>query len=88
MVKKHSAADLTKQIAGKQDPAAEWQDKDKVQTRELLMALLIKAADISNVALPFDISANLPGCILFYMLSYTATLWSFTSSFPPIYIHA
>ena len=36
----------------------EWSDKDKASTRELLMALMMKAADISNVARPFDISAT------------------------------
>lgn len=36
----------------------EWSDKEKEQTRELLMALLMKAADISNVARPFDVSSR------------------------------
>jgi hypothetical protein len=36
----------------------DWSDKDREQARELIMALLIKAADISNVARPFEISAR------------------------------
>jgi 3',5'-cyclic-nucleotide phosphodiesterase len=36
----------------------DWSDKDKEHTRELLMAILMKAADISNVARPFDVSAT------------------------------
>jgi hypothetical protein len=36
----------------------QWGEKDREQARELIMALLIKAADISNVARPFDISAK------------------------------
>ncbi|KAK5172086.1 3',5'-cyclic-nucleotide phosphodiesterase [Saxophila tyrrhenica] len=35
-----------------------WNDKDKEHTRELIMALLMKAADISNVARPFDVSSS------------------------------
>ncbi|KAK4635077.1 putative 3',5'-cyclic phosphodiesterase pde-4 [Fulvia fulva] len=36
----------------------EWNDKDREHARDLTMALLLKAADISNVARPFDISAQ------------------------------
>ena len=36
----------------------DWSDKDREQARELIMAILIKAADISNVARPFDVSAS------------------------------
>jgi 3',5'-cyclic-nucleotide phosphodiesterase len=36
----------------------DWSDKDKEHTRELIMAILMKAADISNVARPFDVSAT------------------------------
>ena len=36
----------------------DWSDKDKEHTRELLMAVLMKAADISNVARPFDVSVT------------------------------
>lgn len=35
----------------------EWADKDKDNARELVMAILMKAADISNVARPFDVSS-------------------------------
>ncbi|KAK3698569.1 3',5'-cyclic-nucleotide phosphodiesterase [Vermiconidia calcicola] len=35
----------------------DWSDNDRESTRELIMALLMKAADISNVARPFDISS-------------------------------
>lgn len=35
-----------------------WSDKDREHARELVMALLIKAADISNVARPFDVAAQ------------------------------
>lgn len=35
----------------------DWTEKDRAHARELVMALLLKAADISNVARPFDISA-------------------------------
>ncbi|KAF2207886.1 hypothetical protein CERZMDRAFT_50123, partial [Cercospora zeae-maydis SCOH1-5] len=48
-----------KQKLGKSDPGlADWSDRDKSHTKELIMALLLKAADISNVARPFDISAQ------------------------------
>ncbi|KAM3419444.1 Phosphodiesterase [Cercospora zeina] len=48
-----------KQKLEKSDPGpTEWSDKDKSHTKELVMALLLKAADISNVARPFDISAQ------------------------------
>lgn len=35
-----------------------WSDKDKSNARELIMALLIKAADISNVARPFNVASR------------------------------
>lgn len=47
----------TKVDKGKANPA-QWEDKERESTRELLMALLIKAADISNVARPFDVAAK------------------------------
>lgn len=48
-----------KQKLDKSDPElADWKDKDREHARELVMALLIKAADISNVARPFEISAK------------------------------
>jgi len=42
------------------DPASieALKDKDRDSMRDLLMALLIKAADISNIARPFDIAAK------------------------------
>nr|POE77670.1 isoform c of probable 3',5'-cyclic phosphodiesterase pde-4 [Quercus suber] len=40
-----------------QDPM-DWPDKQRTNTRELMMALLMKAADISNIARPFDISSR------------------------------
>ncbi|EME49583.1 hypothetical protein DOTSEDRAFT_68382 [Dothistroma septosporum NZE10] len=36
----------------------EWNDKEREHARDLTMSLLLKAADISNVARPFDISAQ------------------------------
>ena len=39
------------------DPS-EWSDKDKESAREHMMSLLIKAADISNVARPFEVSSR------------------------------
>lgn len=50
--------DLKAKIDDGEQKPEDWSDKDKSQTRELIMALLMKAADISNVARPFDISAN------------------------------
>ena len=50
--------DLKSKVENSEDSLDEWSDKDKSHTRELIMALLMKAADISNVARPFDISAN------------------------------
>lgn len=48
-----------KQKMEKSDAAlVDWNDKDREHARELAMALLIKAADISNVARPFEISAQ------------------------------
>lgn len=35
----------------------DWSEKDKDSTRELMTALMMKGADISNIARPFDISA-------------------------------
>lgn len=50
--------DLQSKVENSEGNADVWSDKDKSQTRELIMALLMKAADISNVARPFDVSAN------------------------------
>jgi 3',5'-cyclic-nucleotide phosphodiesterase len=49
--------ELKKRVASGDTDTSGWSDKDKTSTKELLMAILIKAADISNVARPFDISA-------------------------------
>ncbi|KAK5133000.1 hypothetical protein LTR08_008287 [Meristemomyces frigidus] len=49
----HSASDLS-----------DWSDKDREHARELMMALLMKAADISNVARPFEISAHWAGILM------------------------
>ncbi|KAK4507315.1 hypothetical protein PRZ48_001050 [Zasmidium cellare] len=50
--------ELKTKIEGSDDDLADWSDKDKDHARELIMALLLKAADISNVARPFDVSAQ------------------------------
>ncbi|KXT02741.1 hypothetical protein AC578_5453 [Pseudocercospora eumusae] len=51
-------SDLKAKVEKSEPDLADWSEKDKSQTRELIMALLLKAADISNVARPFDISAE------------------------------
>ncbi len=43
---------------GDLDDVDSWSEKDREHTRELIMALLMKAADISNVARPFDVSSS------------------------------
>lgn len=50
--------DLKQKMEGSDSELADWNDKDKDHARELIMALLLKAADISNVARPFDVSAQ------------------------------
>ncbi|KAK0929602.1 3',5'-cyclic-nucleotide phosphodiesterase [Friedmanniomyces endolithicus] len=50
--------DLKRKVDGSELDLSDWNDKEREQKRELMMALLIKAADISNVARPFDISAQ------------------------------
>ncbi|KAK3630016.1 3',5'-cyclic-nucleotide phosphodiesterase [Elasticomyces elasticus] len=50
--------DLKHKIEGSEIDLSDWCDKEREQKRELMMALLIKAADISNVARPFDISSQ------------------------------
>ncbi|KAK6435337.1 3',5'-cyclic-nucleotide phosphodiesterase [Oleoguttula sp. CCFEE 5521] len=47
----------TKHANGKQS-LDQWSDKDREHARELMMALLMKAADISNVARPFAVSSQ------------------------------
>ncbi|KJX93273.1 high affinity cAMP phosphodiesterase like protein [Zymoseptoria brevis] len=51
-------SDLKQKLEKSDTVVADWSDKDKEHARELAMALLIKAADISNVARPFEISAR------------------------------
>lgn len=50
--------DLKQKVDRSQEDLNDWNDKDKDHARELIMALLIKAADISNVARPFEIAAK------------------------------
>lgn len=49
--------DLKKRVDEHDGSLDDWSDKDKEHARELVMAILMKAADISNIARPFDISA-------------------------------
>lgn len=53
-----SLGDLKTKAQSTQPKVEDWNNKDRENTRELLMALLIKAADISNIARPFDIAAK------------------------------
>ncbi|KAM0717148.1 hypothetical protein Q7P37_007000 [Cladosporium fusiforme] len=46
-----------KQKVTNNKPMDEWADKEKDSARELVMAILMKAADISNVARPFEVSS-------------------------------
>lgn len=50
--------ELKERISNSEAEVEEWSDKEKGQSRELVMAILMKAADISNVARPFDISST------------------------------
>ncbi|USW47311.1 Putative HD/PDEase domain, 3'5'-cyclic nucleotide phosphodiesterase [Septoria linicola] len=49
-------SDLKQKMEG--SDAGSWSDKDRAHAKELVMALLLKAADISNVARPFEVSAQ------------------------------
>jgi hypothetical protein len=51
-------SDLKRKVSEANAELSTWNDKDKDHAKEVAMALLIKAADISNVARPFDISAQ------------------------------
>ncbi|KAI7101045.1 HD-domain/PDEase-like protein [Hortaea werneckii] len=51
-------AELKQKIEDSEQSLSDWNDKDCAYARELMMALLMKAADISNVARPFEISSN------------------------------
>nr|POE65730.1 3',5'-cyclic-nucleotide phosphodiesterase rega [Quercus suber] len=50
--------DLKQQIERSGHDPMEWPEKQRSNAREMMMALLMKAADISNIARPFDISAR------------------------------
>ncbi|KAK3675289.1 3',5'-cyclic-nucleotide phosphodiesterase [Recurvomyces mirabilis] len=50
--------ELKRKIEGSENDLSNWNDKDREQARELMMALLMKGADISNVARPFDLSSE------------------------------
>ena len=50
--------ELKEKIHNSESAIDEWSDKDKEQSRETVMAILMKAADISNVARPFDVSST------------------------------
>lgn len=49
---------LTNQVENSSSDLGAWSEKDREHARELMMALLMKAADISNVARPFNVSAH------------------------------
>ncbi|QIW98247.1 hypothetical protein AMS68_003765 [Peltaster fructicola] len=49
--------DLREKLLESRMSVEEWSEKEKDSTRELMTALMMKAADISNIARPFDISA-------------------------------
>jgi len=49
---------LKQKVESSELDLSDWNTKDFENARELMMALLMKAADISNVARPFDISAH------------------------------
>lgn len=51
-------ADLKQKFKKGDGNIDDWSDKDLQQSRELTMSLLMKAADISNVARPYDVSAT------------------------------
>lgn len=50
--------ELKEKYSDSEAAVEDWPDKDKEHTRELIMAILMKAADISNVARPFDVSST------------------------------
>lgn len=49
---------LKQKLESSEPDLSNWSTKDCENARELMMALLMKAADISNVARPFEISAH------------------------------
>ncbi|KAF2719377.1 HD-domain/PDEase-like protein [Polychaeton citri CBS 116435] len=50
--------DLKQRVHDCDSNVDDWSEKDQEHVRELLMALLMKAADISNVARPFNVSSG------------------------------
>lgn len=50
--------DLKQKVEQSDSQLSDWNEKDRTHARELVMALLLKAADISNVARPFEISSQ------------------------------
>lgn len=53
-----SLEELKDKIEQSEQSVDDWSEKDRSSTRELVLALLMKAADISNVARPFDVSSG------------------------------
>lgn len=51
-------SDLKQKMETSDSALTDWSEKDKSHAKELAMALLLKAADISNVARPFEVSAQ------------------------------
>lgn len=50
--------DMKHRIASSGKDTLDWPDAQRAHARELMMALLMKAADISNIARPFDVSSR------------------------------
>lgn len=57
-------AKLKQKVEGSEPDLGDWSEKDREHARELMMALLMKAADISNVARPFDVSSHWAGILM------------------------
>lgn len=53
-----SLGELKEKIEKSEQSVDDWSEKDRTSTRELILALLMKAADISNVARPFEVSSE------------------------------
>lgn len=54
----NNMSELQRKVESSDDELQNWNDKDCEYARELILALLMKAADISNVARPFDVSSE------------------------------
>lgn len=50
--------ELKRKVDSSETDLSDWSDKDREQARQVIMALLMKAADISNVARPFEVSSR------------------------------